>query len=210
MTKKIATVIVSVVLFALLLSGCKLPASKPPTEPTEIAMTTPIIIQTEVPDAPEILTQTAVSESEETEPVENGEQDPIDIPTDTPEPVVVEPTVVVPTVTRPSEYTLQEGEFPYCIARRFDLNVQDLLSINSLGPNQLVSPGTTLNIPQTGTWEGEGRMRNPHPTTHTVLAGETIYSIACFYGDVSPEAIIAVNNLQEPYDLTPGQTLDIP
>lgn len=210
MTKKISAVIVCVVLFALLLSGCKLPASRPPTEPTEIAMTTPIIIQTEVPEAPEFMTQTAVSDAEETQPAENGEEEPVEMPTDTPEPPDLSPTVVVPTLTRPSEYTLQEGEFPYCIARRFDLNPQDLLSLNNLGPNDLVSPGTTLRIPQTGNWEGDGRMRNPHPTTHTVLAGETIFSIACFYGTVSPEAIIAVNNLQEPYALTAGQTLDIP
>jgi LysM repeat protein len=43
-----------------------------------------------------------------------------------------------------------------------------------------------------------------------VTTGETIYSIACFYGDVSPEAIIAVNQLEEPYDLSPGQALNIP
>ena len=49
-------------------------------------------------------------------------------------------------------------------------------------------------------------MLNPHPDTYTVEAGDTVYSIACFYGDVSPEAIIAVNQLEEPYELTAGQT----
>jgi len=158
------------------------------------------------------MTQTAIAKSANTatlEPIEETEevQEPTPVPTNTPLPTSA---VAVPTVTRPVEYTLQEGEFPYCIARRFNLDPEELLAINNLGPNELVSPGTTLQIPQTGTWTGDGRVRNPHPTTHTVEAGETIYSIACFYGDVSPEAIIAVNNLEEPYDLTPGQALNIP
>ena len=201
MTKKIGTVIVSVVLFALLLSGCKLPASTAPTTPTSKAMTTPISIQ---PESPEFMTQTAIAKSAATATLETEEAF-FQTATNTPE-----PTVVVPTLTRPAEYTLKEGEFPYCIARRFDLNPESLLSLNNLGPNQLVSPGTTLQIPATGSWVGAGRVRNPHPTTHTVSSGETIYVIACYYGDVSPEAIIAVNNLQEPYNLTTGQTLDIP
>jgi LysM repeat protein len=203
MTKNTGSVIVSLVLFSLLLSGCKLPASTAPDTSTPQVMTTPIRIQT---DTPEWMAQTEVAQFTETEQPDTGEE-PLPAPTDTLEPTEV---VVVPTVTRPTEYTLQEGEFPFCIARRFDLNPEDLLALNNLEMDELVSPGTTLQIPQTGSWQGEGRVRNPHPTTHTVTAGETIYSIACFYGDVSPEAIVAVNNLEEPYDLTPGQTLSIP
>ena len=117
---------------------------------------------------------------------------------------------MIPTVTRPATYTLQEGEFPYCIARRFNLDPADLISLNNLAADELVSPGTTLKIPQTGTWNGEGRVRNAHPDTYTVSSGETIYSIACYYGDVSPEAIIAANQLEAPYTLHSGQVLDIP
>jgi len=201
MTKRILPVIVGLVVFSLLLGGCKLPASTAPEIFEEEPMTTPIVIITEelgLPPQDEI-----IDEDDPAVPVPT--EDFFAEPTSTPL-----PTIAVPTVTRPAQYTLQEGEFPYCIARRFDLDPQSLLSLNNLGPNDLVPPGTVLEIPQTGTWTGVGRVRNPHPTTHTVLAGETIYSIACFYGDVSPEAIIAVNNLQEPYDLTVGQTLEIP
>lgn len=208
MTKKLSPVIVSVVLFALLLSGCKMPASEAPGEPTGEARTTPIRIQT---DSPEFVTQTSIVISANTATPdvteEPGEVEPTPMPTNTPEPTEV---IAVPTITRPAQYTLQEGEFLYCIARRFNLDPEDLLAVNNLGPNELLSPGTTLQIPQSGTWVGEGRVRNPHPTTYTVDAGETIYSIACYFGDVSPEAIIAVNNLEEPYDLTAGQALNIP
>ena len=49
MTKKSASVIVSLVLLTLLLSSCKLPASQAPTETGE-AMTTPINIQNQLAD----------------------------------------------------------------------------------------------------------------------------------------------------------------
>lgn len=203
MTKKLSTVIVSFVLFALLLSGCKLPASTAPATPTDLVLTTPIRIQT---DSPNLMTQTAIAKSANTATLDAGES-PQETLVNTPEPTEF---VVIPTVTRPAQYTLMEGEFPFCIARRFNLNPADLLSINDLSGDQLVSPGTALQIPQTGSWEGDGRIRNPHPTTHTISSGETLGEIACYYGDVSPEAIIAVNHLEEPFTLTPGQTLSIP
>jgi LysM repeat protein len=164
-------------------------------------MTTPILIQT---DSPELMTQTAVAKAGQTQAETSAPQPTA---TNTPEPTE---TVVIPTVTRPAQYTLQEGEFPYCIARRFNLNPEDLISLNSIGPNDVLSPGTVLQIPQSGTWEGEGRVLHPHPTTHNVSSGDTVYSIACYYGDVSPEAIIAVNGLEEPYALSAGQKLNIP
>ncbi len=204
--RKKMVIVISLVLFAVVLSGCKLPASSPPEPQEEIAMTTPIVIVTEesvtLPGEP----GEESPEAEVEEPILTEEpEDFFAPPTATPE-----PTIAVPTVTRPAQYTLREGEFPFCIARRFDLDASALLSLNNISPNTLLEPGTTLQIPQTGSWEGDGRMRNPHPTTHTVAAGETIYSIACYYGDVSPEAIIAVNQLEEPYTLAPGQTLSIP
>jgi len=201
MTKKSAIVIGSVLLITFLLSGCKLPASKAPETPTGAAMTTPILIQT---DSPELMTQTAVSKAAQTLAETSGPQP---TSTNTPEPTEA---VVIPTVTRPAQYTLHEGEFPYCIARRFNLNVEDLINLNNIGANEVISPGTVLQIPQTGTWQGEGRVLHSHPTTHVVSSGDTIYSIACYYGDVSPEAIIAANSLEEPYDLSSGQKLNIP
>jgi LysM repeat protein len=201
MLRKLLPTTVCVMFLTLLLSSCKLPASTAPEIPDEELMTTPILIVT---DSLGMATQAPEEKAPGEETQEPGE-DFFAEPTSTPL-----PTVVVPTLTRPAEYTLMPGEFPFCIARRFNLDPEQLLSLNNLGPNDLLDPGTILQIPQTGTWLGEGRVRNPHPTTHTVTAGETVYSIACFYGDVSPEAIIAVNGLEEPFDLTPGQTLSIP
>lgn len=200
MTKRIMLVIVCLVVMALFLTGCKLPASTPPPLLEEEMSTTPIAIVTVTPVQP------TEDDGEETDPegmvpTEDYFADPTSTPL---------PTIAVPTLTRPASYTLREGEFPFCIARRFDLDPGALLSLNNLGPNDRPSTGTVLRIPQTGNWTAGDRSLNPHPTTHTVRAGDTIFTIACFYGAVSPEAIIAVNNLQEPYTLTAGQTLDIP
>ncbi len=110
-------------------------------------------------------------------------------------------------VTRPLQYTVQSGETIYCLARRFDVDPEELPALNNY--NYLLNIGDVLEIPQTGSCPFE-RVILAHPDTWTVSEGETVYSIACEYGDVYPEAIIAVNGLKEPYELTPGQVLQIP
>lgn len=120
--------------------------------------------------------------------------------------------VVVPTATPgiPSTYTLQGGEHPFCIARRFNVDPGELLRANGLAVNSTVFPGTTLNIPQSGNPFPGTRALQPHPTTHTVQSSETINAIACQYGDVDPNAIAFANGLAAPYNLSAGQTLQIP
>ena len=129
-------------------------------------------------------------------------------PTSPPKPTKVQ----VPTATpgRPETYTLKSGEFPYCIARRFNVDPGELLRLNGLGTNPLYHAGMTLKIPQSGKpFPGKRSLRS-HPTTYTVKSGDTIYSIACLFGDVSPEAIAYANNMEKPYKVKPGQTLQIP
>ena len=55
----------------------------------------------------------------------------------------------VPTATpgKPDSYTLQKGEFPYCIARRFNVNPNELLRANNLTKDITIQPGTTLKLP---------------------------------------------------------------
>lgn len=123
------------------------------------------------------------------------------------------PIIVVPTSTpgHPSTYTLMQGEYPYCIARRFNVNQQELLSMNGLSDASLLQPGSVLNIPQTGNPFVGQRALHPHPTTFTVSStNDTIYSVACYFGDVDPNQIIAANNLVSPYVLHVNQALNIP
>ncbi|MDP1604335.1 MAG: LysM peptidoglycan-binding domain-containing protein [Legionella sp.] len=113
---------------------------------------------------------------------------------------------------RPATYVLQRGEHPYCIARRYNVNPDDLLSLSNLTRAQAFSlvSGTVLTIPQSGSFPGD-RMLTSHPATYTVLsADETVYSIACKYGDVDPAAIAAENGIAVSAKLTAGQQLRIP
>ena len=115
-----------------------------------------------------------------------------------------------PVGSRPSTYTLQRGEFPYCIARRFDVNPEELLSLNSLSDGSIYYPNLSLRIPQSGSFPGTRALRS-HPATYTVAASdETVHSVACVFGDVDPAAIAQANGLSTSSALTAGQQLSIP
>jgi LysM repeat protein len=123
------------------------------------------------------------------------------------------PIIIVPTSTpgHPSTYTLMTGEYPYCIARRFNVNQQELLTLNGLSDTTLLQPGSVLHIPQSGNPFIGARALHSHPSVFTVSSPtETIYSVACYFGDVDPTQVIAANNLVSPYILHINQTLNIP
>ncbi|MBL8090944.1 MAG: LysM peptidoglycan-binding domain-containing protein [Anaerolineales bacterium] len=127
---------------------------------------------------------------------------------DTPAPAATS----VPPGVRPATYTLQKGEFPYCIARRFNVDPTQLLSLSGLTTQQAynLSAGTVLTIPQSGSFPGN-RSLTSHPATYTVASSaETLYSVACKYGDVDPNAIASANGISVNATLTVGQQLQIP
>ncbi len=133
------------------------------------------------------------------------------LPTEPPPAPTAVPPVLVPTEgPLPTTYTIQKGEFPFCIARRYNVNQTELLSLNGLGLNSQVATGTTLNIPQTGNPFVTERSLIAHPAQYTVVSGDTIYTVACKFGSIGPDMIILANNLASPYTLTAGQTLQIP
>lgn len=113
------------------------------------------------------------------------------------------------TPGKPASYSLLHGEFPYCIARRFNVNPVDLLSMNGLNMDSFPATGTKLNIPTSGSFPGE-RALKAHPTTYTVRAGETIGMVACYFGDVDPNLIYSANGITAGTALTTGQVLQIP
>ena len=110
----------------------------------------------------------------------------------------------------PTTYTLQEGEFIFCLARRFNVDPAETLALNGLYDSETIYAGRTVKIPTTGVFPGQ-RALKAHPATYTVQSSEeSIYSVACLYGDVEPMNIAAVNNLSAPYNLTAGMKLQIP
>jgi LysM repeat protein len=105
----------------------------------------------------------------------------------------------------------QGPKFPYCLARRFNVNPAELLSINGLVDGDLYYPNLTLKIPQSSAVFPGDRELNPHPATYTVPSSDTtIYGVACYYGDVDPAVIAAANGISLSSALTAGQKLTIP
>ncbi len=131
----------------------------------------------------------------------------------TPVPTAAAASTSAPAGPRPASYTLQAGEFPYCIARRYNIDPAALLAASGLTEAQAnnLSAGTVLTIPQNaGSFPGNRALRS-HPATYTVASGdETVYSVACLYGDVDPNAIASANGIAVSAKLTLGQTLNIP
>jgi len=227
MSKRITQILF--VVLALALSACTRAASTPPLATATAAPNFPTAVPTQLDMGviQQAATQTAMAQ---TGTPAGGQTDPL-ITTATPvldpnvTPATVAPTATpgtpvateqpsatsIPAGSRPATYTLQTGEFPYCIARRYNLDPDELLALNGLTKAQdYYTAGTVLKIPQTGKAFPGSLWLIKHPAQYTVLSGETIYSIACKFGDVDPLALAKANNLTAPYTLTAGSTLNIP
>jgi LysM repeat protein len=174
----------------------------------EAAGTQTAIAQTGTPQGgqPQLPTNTPIIDP-------NATQAPVVAATATPGvPATALPApTTIPAGSKPTSYALHAGEFPYCIARRFNVDPDELLALSGLSKSQSnFDPGTLLKIPQTGKAFPGARALRAHPATYTVLSGDTIYSIACKFGDVEPTAIASANNLSASYTLTVGSQINIP
>ncbi len=218
----VRTIILFVVMGILVigLTSCKLPASKGPESssngfpvPGESQETgsgidvSTFATQTAQAIAPVVTVPAASTQNPSASPVPPVATSVPASPEPTQAPIVyVQATPGSP----PSSYTLAAGEFPFCIARRFNVDISELLSINGLTSSSNVSPGQVLKIPQTGNpFVGE-RALKPHPDYYKILSGDTVNTIACSYGDVSPEMIALQNGLTSYTGLPDGEVLVIP
>jgi len=119
----------------------------------------------------------------------------------------------VPSGSRPSTYTLQREEFPYCIARRYNLDPDSLLTQNQLSSGTVFYAGVVLNLSNVASPFPDVRALRPHPTTYTVTgnADNTVYGVACKFGDIEPSAIVQANSgITLNSTLSVGQSLSIP
>ena len=225
-------------LTGILVSACTQPYSNEPLEAPTVNPTTLFVSPLPTSDNPmamveELSTGTALAETAAaltagtppateapvTEAPSSGDGDVTSEPqaatTEAPAADAAPPTNTppLPTVTtnRPATYMLQKGEFPYCIARRFNLDPAELLNLNGLASGDIYYPNLTLTIPQSGKPFPGTRALRSHPDTYTVADPSlSIYGIACAYGDADPAAIAQANNLQLTATLTVGQQLSIP
>lgn len=220
MNKKIFALVIVTIMIGLVLSACTRSAtSKSPTDATTTSeIPFPVGTLDTSARLTEIVQQTQNALTTPTVPTVQVPQvsTPVVIPTTAGLPtLVLQPTatsvpVTLPTLSRPETYTIQFGEWPICIARRYNLDLNGLLEANNLNMNSSPEPGTVLIIPATGTWTSGERALKAHPADYTVVSGDTINSIACEFGDVDPLAIAAANGLSSPYTLSAGSVVKIP
>jgi LysM repeat protein len=126
------------------------------------------------------------------------------------------PYTPLPQGAAPTSWTLHEGEFPYCIARRYNLNPEYLLSYpgNEWTNGAPYFAGQVLIIPPAsdsnrGPFPGDRALRPHNPYTVT-SSNETMYSIACLFGDVDPAQLAQKNGLSIDATLPVGKVLQIP
>lgn len=93
-------------------------------------------------------------------------------------------------------YVVKSGDTLWNIAKKYNVNVNDIKSANNLTSNML-SIGQELVIPETSDYE-----------TYVVKSGDSLWKIAQNY-DVNVNDLISLNNLQSTV-LQIGQTLLIP
>ena len=196
---------------ALMIGACTRSASSAPTGTAASGTTSPLTGAAATMDAVRsaLLTQTAAAAPGGAAISTATPSVGTPVGTSAAQPTATRTLPPIPTLVVPGTYTLHEGEFPFCLARRFNRNPDDILAINGLTNSSIVSPGQTLSIPTSGTFPGQRSLLSS-PATYTVAGGETIYSVACRYGDVDPMGIAAANGLSSPYTLTPGTTIRIP
>jgi len=222
MKKNIGLLIVIMILFGLVLGGCVKPASEAPDDDTTNSDQADVVVRV-------MATQTALAKDSEEgddveptaepteaddtsddaeEPAATATEEPVVEPTEEP---TEEPTpAATAVVVVPGTYTVHYGEHPYCLARRFDIDADELLSANGLVRGDQLDPGNVLTIPQGGSPFNGDRVLSIHPTSFTVQYMDTFYSIACYFGDVTPEAIAAENSMTVDEVLVTGSVIQIP
>ncbi len=222
MSQKRSVYLLIAVLFVIALSACVRSASRAPQATPTSEFPLPGSTEDVLGQLSAFATQTAMAisgPSATQEPVEPTTALSPEAPTaESPQPTAVPPSASEPQPASqytpkqrpiPKSYTLRKGEHPYCIARRFDVNPITMLQLSGLPTSGTYPPGTVLKIPQSGSFPG-ARSLKKHPTTYTVQSGDTLFTIACQFGDVWPEDIAEANGLKLNANLKVGQELYIP
>lgn len=109
----------------------------------------------------------------------------------------------IPAQTNVTTYQVVSGDTLYSIATRNGTTVDGIKSANNLSSDML-QIGQTLTIPS----DGASAPTQTNKTTHQVVSGDTLYSIATRNG-TTVDGIKKANNLSSD-NLQIGQTLTIP
>ncbi len=200
--------LVVIVIVVLLLGACTRSASEAPSEATPDSDGQLDLILADV------ATQTAQVEmgggANATDEAAFAGATPVVVVTAVPTSVPPTPTVPAVDLTVPKNYKLRKGEFPYCIARRFDIDIDTLLAASGLAKGSVYSEGQLLKIPTDAKAFQGTRALQTHPADYTVQAGDTYFTIACKFGNVYPEQIAAANGQKVNQRPKTGAVIQIP
>lgn len=139
-----------------------------------------------------------------------------------PMPLPAQPLVAQPRATvearqaaaTPSDYVVVEGDTVSAIAARFGLSTEKVLAANGLGWSSIIRPGQVLSLgapaaKAPATKAPAAEVTAPVAAVHTVIAGDTISSIASRHG-TSIDAVLSANGLSWSSIIYPGQTIALP
>lgn len=198
----------SIGLLAVVAIGCTRSASTPPASSDTGQLSIEEIDQKATMDAVRdaILTQ----ESEPQIQLPTATSTPPPTPpeaTQTPVIVVNSPT---PGAAQTQTYVVQPGEWVYSIARKFEIDPNDIIALNNLQYPFDLEVGQEITLPAArSSSNGPNATVVAGGTEYIVRAGDSVYSIAQAHG-VDYESIIGVNSLVFPYNIYPGDRLIIP
>lgn len=99
-------------------------------------------------------------------------------------------------------HKVKYGETLSGVALHYGVSWHSIASANGLGYPYTIYAGKVLKIPH---WSA-APSKPVHHGNHLIKKGETVYSIAAWYG-VSPHSIIAANGLHYPYTIYAGSYL---
>lgn len=119
-----------------------------------------------------------------------------------------------PTATAPAPaaatHVVSHGQTLWAIARQHGVTVAELRAANALG-SDLIRPGQRLTIPGAAPQSAPAAptaTATAAPVTHTVAAGDTLWSVAQRAG-VPLRDLLAANGLREDAIIYPGQSLTL-
>lgn len=101
----------------------------------------------------------------------------------------------------PLSHIVREGDTVYGIARRFEVDMDELLRFNGIEAPELLLPGTVILIP--------GEDEEIPLTTYTVTAGDTLYRIAREY-EITVDELRTMNDLDQTDVLRIGLQIVVP